>query len=224
MKNQAKIITKIGQHLKNKAIFYLLLLIIVALGYLFIWPYLSIQFAPVTDIIYLIPADETKLEGLVTPNKLAKQYNTLPIGVTSDWETINQLALAGKTYGVIIHHAAVDQINLRELQYLFKRKGFVVAGIGIPGDELANLVGVSSMYNEQMGRYLIPTYYFIYSYHIEGPSEQIATREAGNVWESVGDNVRLTAVRSSDPLTNEKELQGMLIAIEENVKRIQCNN
>ena len=98
--------------------------------------------------MYLVPVDEMKIEELVKPERLSSQQD-ISIGVTSDWGQISELALAGKVYGVIIHHAAINQVDISELQYLFNHKRLVVATIGIPANKLANIIGELSNFNDE---------------------------------------------------------------------------
>jgi hypothetical protein len=175
--------TKILSHKSILAFSLLLLVGILTVGCLFHQNNSVTQAGPVADIMYLIPADKTKLEDLVTPDKLLTNQQELSIGVTSDWGHVNQLANEGKTKAVIIHHAAIDQVVQEELEYLFKRERFVVAGIGIPSNKLAEMVGVPSL-GDDRNVYKTSAYFYIYSFRADGSPENIRKIEAAeNIYE-----------------------------------------
>lgn len=174
--------TKILGH-KSILAFSLLLVSILTAGCLFHQNNLATQAGSVADIMYLIPADMTKLEELVTPDKLLANQHELSIGVTSDWGHVNQLANEGKTKAVIIHHAATDQVVQEELEHLFKRERFVVVGIGIPSNKLAEMVGVPSL-GDDRNVYKTSAYFHIYSFRVDGSPENIRKIEAvENIYE-----------------------------------------
>lgn len=136
--------TKIRNRRVAASILLLTLVIMLAVGYFFRRQSLDNSMA---KVMYLIPEDETKIEDLVKPETLANQTD-IWIETTSDWRQVSRLATDGKVYAVIIHHAAVNQVDLEELQYLIQHKRLVVAAIGIPTDQLSEMMGELSSLQE----------------------------------------------------------------------------
>ena len=98
--------------------------------------------------MYLVPEDETQVEELVKSETLVSQTD-IWIETISDWGQISRLVADEKVYAVIIHHTAVNQVNLEELQHLIQNKRLVVATIGIPADQLSEMMGeLPSFYDE----------------------------------------------------------------------------
>ena len=126
------------------SILLLALVSIFAVGYFFRWQSLD---DPVAKVMYLVPEDETMIEDLVKPERLASQTD-IWIETTSDWEQISQLATDGKLFAVIIHHAAVNHVDLEELQDLFQHHRLVVVGIGASTKQWAEMVGMPNFYDE----------------------------------------------------------------------------
>ncbi|MCP4368152.1 MAG: hypothetical protein GY797_08625 [Deltaproteobacteria bacterium] len=99
--------------------------------------------------MYLVPADETKIEYLVKPDRFVNQKD-VTVGVTSDWGYISRFANRGSVYAIIIHHAAVDQVNRAELKDLYRHKRLVVVGIGIPTNQFARIIDHPSFHDEKV--------------------------------------------------------------------------
>ncbi len=119
------------------------------------------------DIVYLIPTNEAEIKKLVSPEQVLTSEQNLSVVVTSNWEVFNKLVSEGQIQAIIIHYAAIEQVNQQELQKLFDDKHLVVIGIDIPGDKLAEMIGKPDFYNEKSGRYIDTEYYFAYSSHPE---------------------------------------------------------
>lgn len=117
---------------------------------------------PIADIMYLVPVDKTKVEYWLQGDEFVGDSGYLSFAINSDWAQINRLALDNQIKAVIIHYAAKEQVNLDELKYLYQERGLFVAGIGIPGDELATMLGDPDAYDPLMKGYNISTYYFAY--------------------------------------------------------------
>jgi hypothetical protein len=120
----------------------------------------------VAPVIYLIPADKEQVEDAIRPERLLAEA-TMEIGVTSDWEMVQQQAAVGDLQAVIIHHAALSSVNPDELRRMFLREGVTVIGLGIPGLTLAEAVGHSQLFSSNRSgreRYTTPLYFYAYSY------------------------------------------------------------
>lgn len=93
-------------------------------------------------------------------------------------------ASQGELDVLVIHYKAIDKVEPDELKVLFKEKGVTVAGIGFPGLDLAELVGVPTLFTatwpQDVGReaYTTPHYFYIYSYSVKGDQSDIEKLEA----------------------------------------------
>jgi hypothetical protein len=138
--------------------------------------------------MYLVPEDVSLVEDSLTPESLINEA-TRPLGVTSRWQPISELASKQALQALIIHHAAVPDVDQAELQTLFRRQGLVVVGVGIPGDELAQLVGMPQLYTSNWSDdgftgYETSQFFHIYSYWVEGEQadmERVETAESPDI-------------------------------------------
>ncbi|MEZ4511256.1 MAG: hypothetical protein R3C62_05230 [Chloroflexota bacterium] len=127
------------------------------------------------EIVYLIPENVSAVEEQLAPAQLLAEAPQ-PVTVTSSWQTISELASAQTLKALIIHHDAVSSVKQDELKTLFLRQALVVVGIGIPGDELARLVGLPNIYtsfDDGFEGYKTSNYFYIYSYKIDGSEDDI---------------------------------------------------
>jgi hypothetical protein len=98
------------------------------------------------------------------------------VGHAEEWNAIRSLVSQGQIDVLIIPHEAQDEVDWDELKLWFF-DGLVVVGVGIPGDELASLLGNPRLYTPQSaGDYD----YRIYAMRISGHPDDIQKlREAG---------------------------------------------
>lgn len=130
-------------------------------------------------VMFFIPEDRSLLEPEVAVERL-RDVAPYPVGFTSRWSEVEALARRGRLDALMIHHAALAALDWKAVQQWLQREGVVVGGLGIPGDELATLVGMPGLYDHNMGGHTTPLYFFIYSYRIEGdPGDMARAEEVG---------------------------------------------
>lgn len=137
------------------------------------------------SVIYLIPEDGDVIEAVVRPERFQAEAPG-EIGVTSKWDVVQQQAASGNLQAVMIHHAATLAVNQSELKRLFLQEGVTVIGIGIPGLQLAEMVGHPRIFTSTWsGREGYTTSLFFYAYTYSATSSstsQHATTES-LLWE-----------------------------------------
>jgi hypothetical protein len=133
-------------------------------------------------VLFFIPEDQTLLEPEVAVERL-RDAAPYPVGFTPRWSEVEALASRDELDALMIHHAALAEVDWDVVQQWFQREGIVVGGLGIPGEELAELVGMPGLYDPRMGGYTTPLYFFIYSYRIEGNAGDIARAEEAGLQE-----------------------------------------
>ncbi len=128
---------------------------------------------PAGPIMYLIPDDSQEIEPELAPERFI-EAGTLPIGATTEWAVIRDMAAEGTLEALVIHHAALDKVEQEQVRQLFNKQGLVVAGIGIPGDELAAFVDRPELYSDtwppwrEGDTYTTSAYFYVYSYWASG--------------------------------------------------------
>jgi hypothetical protein len=136
-------------------------------------------------VIYLIPADKSAIEEVVQPERFQAEAAG-EISATTEWDFVRQQAASGNLRAIMIHHAATSAVNQSELTRLFLREGVTVIGIGIPGLQLAELVGHPRIFTANWsGRegYTTPLFFYAYTYSATSSStSQHATTES-LLWE-----------------------------------------
>lgn len=136
-----------------------------------------------SSVIYLVPDDLSQVADIVKPERLIAEQ-IVPLRATTQWSDVRQAASQGKLKVLVIHYKAIDKAEPDELKVLFKEKDVTVAGIGIPGLDLAELVGVPTLFTatwpQDVGReaYTTPHYFYIYSYSVKGDGSDIEKLEA----------------------------------------------
>ncbi|MCA9998348.1 MAG: hypothetical protein KDE56_21445 [Anaerolineales bacterium] len=114
------------------------------------------------EVAYFAPKNGG--EEIVTPEKFSES-RVMKIGITSSWQAIADLQAQGQLRAVIIHYSMVDKVDAGQLADWFANDNVVVAGIGIKGDELAELVGDAAFYPGPWLRpeqYETPDFFYIY--------------------------------------------------------------
>jgi hypothetical protein len=130
--------------------------------------------------MYFIPQEiDTENQGAITPNILRDidpneaGYSSLQeVGYASDWQVIEELITNDTLDALIVHHAVMEAVDWQTIGSLFQQKGLIVAGIGIPGDELASRLGMPSLYN-RVALEEQDFDFFIYSIHVTGEPDDV---------------------------------------------------
>lgn len=118
--------------------------------------------------------DELQPQVLQRDTALLEQYN-LSLQTTSDWKIISDLLAKHELDVLILHHSAMDLIVPNEVKTAINR-GAVIVGIGIPGLELAQLVGEPTLFTSTWSveeGYTTSYYFYIYSYKTGGNQAEI---------------------------------------------------
>lgn len=163
------------------------------------------ELQPVYDVAFILPENPELLQNELQPqaimNNNAIQEIGLNILTTSDWAQVNKLANSGSIKAILIHSAALSLVDFSQLKESFER-GLVVGGIGIPGYELAEMLGRPSLFTSTWSMdegYTTPNYFYIFSYEISGKPEDIkALKERG--WK-IGEDPQNFDVYITSPLT-----------------------
>ncbi|MFZ0547078.1 MAG: hypothetical protein WAM60_16655 [Candidatus Promineifilaceae bacterium] len=156
-----------------------LICLVLVTVFAFGWSRQRTQAAVSASIMYLIPTNIDDLDQSPKPTDFmavdpqSVGYSSIQqIGYASNWEAIEQLIAKDALDALIVHHAAQDMVNWEEIRELFQQQGLIVAGIGIPGDELANLLGAPAFYDSDATGHDFD--YFIYSMQISGQPDDVA--------------------------------------------------
>ena len=127
----------------------------------------------VADMIYFVPEEADLIEAELSPDILSRNEflaeNDLSLLATSDWEAAADQIANDHVQALLIHHAALASVNQAELQMFFDENSLVVAGIGIPGLELAQFLGHSGLFTSTWPAdegYTTPYYFYVYSLEI----------------------------------------------------------
>lgn len=181
-----------------------------------------------TTILYLIPEDEGKIEGRLTPDALSRsaalKNDNLTISTTSSWENAKEIISGQDVKAILMHHAALDLVNRDELQDFFESKNLVVTGIGIPGLELAELLGHPTLFTSTWSAdegYTTSNYFYTYSLTISGSEKEIERlKEMGWVPGKdlpsdfiVSDTFGVTYGSSTDSLLGEGSIEQLFSVI-----------
>ncbi|MCB8938658.1 MAG: hypothetical protein H6655_09595 [Ardenticatenaceae bacterium] len=139
----------------------------------------------VTRFIYFVPEEQDLIEAELSPGILSRNEflpeNDLMLFATADWETAADQIANNQAQALLIHHAALAAVNQAELQTFFEGKGLVVAGIGIPGLELAQFLGYPALFTSTWSAddgYTTPYYFYLYSLEISGSQAEIDRLQA----------------------------------------------
>ena len=183
------------QFVGSKKLTIVLLTMLIAIG-LFGWSAVQSRASVVSNIMYFVPEDSGIIEANITPNafnevdtqKAGFSYVS-EVGATSDWKVIEDLATKGDLDALIIHHAAQERVDWTRLKTWFQNDGLIVAGIGLPGDDLASLLGAPGLYIRQ-GAEEMDFDYFIYRVQVSGYPEDVEkVVDAGFTSEEI-DNIK----------------------------------
>lgn len=172
-----KMIT-LALHSKKTTVFVSLLLIaMLILG----WSLQQIQAAQSANIVYFAPTNINELEHELTHNDLEKvdrekaAYSAVQqISHFTDWKGIEKLIVNEELDVLIVHHTMNQAVDWEIVKEAFQKRGLVVAGIGIPGNELANSLGAAHLYESK--RSLLEEHnfdYFIYSMRVSGNQSEV---------------------------------------------------
>lgn len=114
------------------------------------------------EVVYFVPRHSA--EEIVAPEKFSGS-DVMKVGIADSWQAIADLQAQGQLKAVIIHHSMVDKVDQEQLADWFANGNVVVAGIGIKGDALAELVGMPSLYPGpwlDSDEYETPDFFYIY--------------------------------------------------------------
>lgn len=122
------------------------------------------------DIIFLVPTDTTLIQEPLRPDTIGATALLRNAGVTlnatDSWT--EAVALIEGEYGrsLLIHSAALPMVDQAELQTLFDEQQIPVGAVGIPGLELAEMLGDRGLYTtvwSEESDYTTPNFYYIFS-------------------------------------------------------------
>jgi hypothetical protein len=118
------------------------------------------------NVMYLVPKDSARVERNLTHSTLFESSDP-KVGYTSDWDVIRQQVNNNQLNALVIHHAALESVNQKELRQWF-RYGLVIAGIGIPAKQLANVLDMPDLnvWGDQE-IYKTPSYFYIFSLRVK---------------------------------------------------------
>ncbi|MDX1665071.1 MAG: hypothetical protein R3272_14865 [Candidatus Promineifilaceae bacterium] len=180
----------------------------------------SVPRYPLARVMFFIPDDPALLEPEVAVERLRDEA-PYPLGFTSRWAVVEMLARRDRLDALMIHHAALEEVDWEAVQQWLLREGVVVGGLGIPGDELAERVGMPGLYDRYMGGYTTPLYFFIYSYRIEGNPADITRVEAAGLDRKplgIKNPLSQSAGGSTDSLLVEDGMETMFHVLEMRVQ------
>ena len=179
----------------SKKLTFVLLAFLIIIGF-FSWSALQSKASVVSNIMYFVPEDNSLIEAQISPDTLnevdsqAVGYTYVnEVGTTSDWKVIEELVAKGELDVLIIHHAAQEAVDWVELKSWFQNDGLIVAGIGLPGDELARSLGAPGLFIRQ-GAAEMDFDYFIYSVYVSGQSEDVEKVVDGGFASEELDNIK----------------------------------
>lgn len=162
-------------------------------------PQSSATVKPAYKIIYLASDNALQIEHELTVERFLEdkkllEKHDLSLEAASDWQVVENSLLNQDLDALILHHSAISEVNVQELQTAMD-KGLVVTGIGIPGLELAELLGdpalFTSVWSPDEG-YTTPYYFYTYSYNVEGEQQDInSLRKNGSLF---GENSANTTI------------------------------
>lgn len=166
------------QFVGSRKLTFVLLALLLAVG-LFGWSAVQSKASVVSKIMYFVPEDTGLIEANITPNALNEVVTQEvgfsyvdEVGATSDWKVIEDLATKGELDALIIHHAAQETVDWTALKTWFQNDGLIVAGIGLPGDELASSLGAPGLFIRQDAAEM-DFDYFIYRVQVSGQPEDV---------------------------------------------------
>jgi hypothetical protein len=130
---------------------------------------------PERSIEYAIELGLQNFEPVDLRPEALKDFDIVNLEATTDWNVVEEKALQGHLQGIIIHHDALPSLtsnNIEALRLLF-RSGVAVAGIGIPGEQLASdLLNMPGLFIWPAGEgYPTPYYYYVYSVRVDATPE-----------------------------------------------------
>lgn len=147
-------------------------------------------------ILYLVPKDPGTIEEKVRPEAFWATEGPA-IDVVSEWKSAREALQEGNAEALIIHHAALPLVDSAKLSDLF-HNGTTVTGIGIPGLELAEVLGKPTLFTETWSSeegYRTRLYFYTYSLSLEGTATDIAR------WESDPDKFNQAVDGIENPLS-----------------------
>lgn len=125
------------------------------------------------DILILVEQSRTAT--------LIDQINTtddaqLNIEFTSQWESVKDKMSYGEVDALIIDRSTKMLVNRSELSTWFQEEKIIVSGLGIPGDELAEMVNMPELFTSTWPQLATSTesaygtenYYYMYGFQIDG--------------------------------------------------------
>lgn len=157
-------------------------------------------------VAYLTPQEKTLGEENLDPeilfsDELIEKYQfDLSVTIFSDFEQVKEAIQHNRVDALVIHYQMVDQIDLAELKSLFDKHQFVIAGVGIPGLELAEMIGdpalFTSSWSDESG-YTTRNYYFLYVNKVSGKSKADVESVRSSNSESLDDTTALLKTKST---------------------------
>lgn len=134
-------------------------------------------------IVYLIPAGERGVEKAFTSASL-NDAKVLPVLPVTDWREVQAAHERAELDALIIHHDATESVDTDELEEM-AWGGVTVAGIGIPGDMLAALMGMPYLNDSGFVSSYGDTNDYFYAYTLSPGGRRMTTDSIGNpegVW------------------------------------------
>jgi hypothetical protein len=216
-----KVAAVIRKMLDARATSYVLLLLIMGLFAGTIGWQVEARAETIGSVMLLIPSDLGAIEEKFKPKNLV-QLGILDLGVTTEWKTISELAESGQLKALIIHHAALSNVNRGELSSWFRNDRLVLTGLGIQGDVLAELVGMRGLFIYPFW-YTHPEFFYTYAYYITGTSEDLPLFEG----DDGSSDFKVTGVKSplhisssftTDSLLEDSDAKRMLLVTKERIE------
>jgi hypothetical protein len=170
----------VNKAIDNKKTTFVLCLALTAVIFL-AWSMNKTQASVSASVMYFVPQDIQQRDQDITPADFQKidaqeaGYTSIQeVGYTSDWKIIESLIETNTLDALIIHHEAAEAVEWEKVKTRFQQHGLLVAAIGMPGDELARLLGTPGLY--ERNRQQLDAWdfdYFLYGMQISGEPDDV---------------------------------------------------
>lgn len=168
-------------------VFGLSLISLLGLGYQFLLIPAQAQSIQ-SNVVYFVTSDLDLIEPELRPDSLSNHSSLVTLKditfeASNEWQTVEFALNEGKVDALVIHHSSVDLIKWDVVQKYFEQQELVVMGLGVPGDELAELLGKPQLFTSTWSAdsgYITPYFFYIYSYQIDGTEQDVALIQSSN--------------------------------------------